>query len=171
MRRGPRIVRAMGGILYHAGAPALLAMCLASARARAQIAHPNFSGTWVMNAAKSRLEVPVPDSTIFIIHHDEPIVRIFRTHATDGKLDTATVILRTDSSEVNWALHGTKLRLRSWWNGDELVFWTGFADGDRPGSQVVRYSISADGKTFTAVERADTPEVKHVNRWVFDRRE
>lgn len=171
MRRVPRIVRGTAGIFYHAGALALLVMCLAPARARSQITHPNFSGTWVMNAAKSRLEVPVPDSTIFVIQHDEPIVRIFRTHATGGKLDTATVVLRTDSSEVNWALHGTKLRLRSWWSGDELVFWTGFADRDRAGSQVVRYSISADGKTFTAVERVDTPEMRHVNRWVFDRRE
>ena len=171
MRRVPRIIRAMGSILYYAGAPASLGMCLAPACARSQVAHPNFSGTWVMSATKSRLEIPVPDSTIFVIRHDEPSVRIFRTHATGGKLDTATVILRTDSSEVNWALRGTKLRGRSWWSGDELVFWLGFADRDRPGSQVVRYSISADGKTFTAVERVDTPEVKHVNRWVFDRRE
>ena len=171
MRRVPRIVRAMASILYHAGALALLGMCLAPARALCQSAHPNFSGTWVMNATKSRLEIPVPDSTIFVIQHDEPSVRIFRTHATGGKLDTATVVLRTDSSEVTWALRGTKLRGRSWWNGDELVFWLGFADRVRPGSQLVRYSISADGKTFTAVERVDTPEAKHVNRWVFDRRE
>lgn len=171
MRRLPRIVRAIASIRYHASTRALLGMCLAPAVARAQLHHPNLSGTWVMNAAKSRLEVPVPDSTIFIIHHDEPIVRIFRTHATGGTLDTVTVVLRTDSSEADWALRGTKLTGRSWWVGDELVFWTGFADRDRPGSQVVRYSVSADGKTFTAVERVDTPEVKHVNRWVFDRRE
>ena len=72
---------------------------------------------------------------------------------------------------MSWALRETRLRGRSWWNGDELVFWLSFADRDRPGSQVVRYSISAHGKTFTAVERVDTSEVKHVNRWVFDRRE
>ena len=29
-----------------------------------------------MNPAKSRLQVPVPDSTIFVIHHEQAVVRI-----------------------------------------------------------------------------------------------
>jgi hypothetical protein len=118
----------------------------------------------------SRLEVPAPDSTIFVIQDNEPTVRIFRTHARGGALDTVTIVLRTDSSQVDWALRGTRVTSRSWWDNDELVFWTGFADRARPGSQVVRYSLTADGKTFTAVERVDLPTVKHVNHWVFDRR-
>src|SRR5690349_7870974 len=92
----------------------LLGMCLPTL-ARAQRTRPDLSGTWIMNPAKSRLEVPVPDSTIFVIRDSEPVVRIFRTHAVGGQLDTATVVLRTDSSRVDWALGQTKLASRSWW--------------------------------------------------------
>lgn len=154
-----------------AGADVILGLCLLPAFAGAQQDRPNFSGTWVMNAAKSHLEVPVPDSTIFVIEDNEPVVRIFRTHVAGGKRDTATVVLRTDSSQTDWVLGTTKLTSRSWWEGGELVFWIGYADPGRVGGQVVRYSISPDRQTFTAIERVDTPSVKHLNRWVFDRRD
>lgn len=165
-----RGVRGTAKISYCVGIAALIGVCIAPVQASAQARHPNLSGTWVMNTAKSRLEQPMPDSTIFVIQDDEPTVTIFRTHARGGKLDTATVVLRTDSSDVDWALREIKVTSRSWWENDQLVFWTGFADPTRSGSQVVRYSLSADGKTFTAVERVDLPTVKHLNRWVFDRR-
>ncbi|MGH7636113.1 MAG: TlpA family protein disulfide reductase [Gemmatimonadaceae bacterium] len=132
---------------------------------------PAFAGTWVVNLAKSQLQVPPPDSTIFVISHDEPIVRIFRTHARDGRFDTVTTTLRTDSSQVDWELRDTKVTSRSWWEDDELVFWSAFSRGEQRASQVVRYSLSADGNTFTAVEDVDAGPASHLNRWIFDRRE
>ena len=138
---------------------------------RTRESHPTFTGTWVLNSARSRLEVPVPDSTIFVIRHQEPTVRLFRTHARAGTLDTATVTLRTDSSEVHWELRGAQATSRTWWEKNELVFWSAFARGDERASQVVRYSLSADRRTFTAVETVDAGPASHVNRWVFDRRE
>jgi hypothetical protein len=149
---------------------AFVGLCVLPALATTQQGRPNLSGTWVLNIAKSHLEVPAPDSTIFVIQDSEPIVRIFRTHFRDGKRDTATIVLHTDSSRVDWALGATRLVSRSWWDREDLVFWTGFADPQRVGDQVVRYSISADGQTFTAVESVDMPSVKHLNRWVFGRR-
>jgi hypothetical protein len=149
---------------------ALIALCALPALVAPPLQRPNLTGTWVLNATKTRLEVPMPDSTIFVIQDSEPIVRNFRTHVTGGRVDTVTIVLRTDSSRVDWALGPTKLTSRSWWDGAELVYWTGFADPQRVGDQVVRYSISADGQTLTAVERIDMPTVKHLNRWVFDRR-
>ena len=85
-------------------------------------------------------------------------------------MDTVTITLRTDSSEVHWELRGTTVTSRSWWEGNELVFWSALARGDARASQVVRYSLSADGRTFTAVESVDAGADSHVNRWVFDRR-
>ena len=138
-----------------------------SARSR----HPNFTGTWFFNSAKSRLEIPSPDSTIFIIDHQEPVVRVFRTHARAGTLDTATVTLRTDSSEIRMELRGAQITSRSWWEGRELVFWSALARGDQRASQVVRYSLSDDRRTFTAIETVDAGAASHVNRWIFDRRQ
>jgi hypothetical protein len=147
----------------------MLAAGCASVSARS--GHPDFTGTWVLNAAQTRLEVPSPDSTIFVIRHQDPAVRMFRTHARAGTLDTATVTLRTDSSEVHWELRGARVTSRSWWEGNELVFWSALARGDQRASQVVRYSVSADRRTFTAIETVDAGAASHVNRWVFDRRQ
>jgi hypothetical protein len=133
--------------------------------------HPDFTGTWVLDSAKSRLEVPPPDSTIFVIRHQEPTVRMFRTHARAGKLDTATVTLRTDSSEVHWELRGAQVTSRTWWEKNQLVFWSALERGDQRASQVVRYSLSEDRRTFTAVEAVDAGPASHVNRWVFNRRQ
>ena len=147
----------------------MLAAGCASVSARHS--HPDFTGTWVLNAAQSRLEIPSPDSTIFVIRHLDPAVRMFRTHARAGTLDTATVTLRTDSSEVHWELRGARVTSRSWWEGNGLVFWSALARGDQRASQVVRYSLSADRRTFTAIETVDAGAASHVNRWVFDRRQ
>ena len=133
--------------------------------------HPNFTGTWLFNSARSHLEVPSPDSTIFVIDHHEPVVRVFRTHARAGTLDTVTVTLRTDSSEVRMELRGAQITSRSWWEGRELVFWSALARGDQRASQVVRYSLSEDRRTFTAIETVDAGAASHVNRWIFDRRQ
>lgn len=132
--------------------------------------HPNLAGTWILNSGKSRLEIPAPDSTIFVIRHQEPTVRLFRTHARTGTVDTATVTLNTDSSEVRWELRGAQVTSRSWWAGRELVFWSAFVRGDQRASQVVRYSLSGDLMTFTAIETVEAGATSHVNRWVFDRR-
>ncbi len=149
----------------------LLAFGSGCASAQSQAGHPDLSGTWVLNRLKSHLEVPSPDSTIFVVRHDEPTVRIFRTHATDGTLDTVTITLRTDSSQADWNLRGMKVTSRSWWEGDELIFWSALAQGERRASQVVRYSLSKDRQTFTALETVDAGEASHTNRWVFDRRQ
>jgi hypothetical protein len=152
------------------GALALLMGGLGCASLSVRGNRPNFTGTWALNLAKSRLEVPPPDSTLFVIRHQEPTVRMFRTHARAGRLDTATVMLRTDSSEVLWKLRGAEVASRTWWDGNELVFWSGFARDTLRASQVVRYSLSADRKTFTAIESVDAGAASHVNRWVFDSR-
>jgi hypothetical protein len=119
----------------------------------------------------SRLEVPLPDSTVFVIHHQAPTVQMFRTHARGSRLDTLTTTLRTDSSEVLWELRGAKVTSRTWWDGGELVFWSSFERDTLRASQVVRYSLSSDRKTFTAVESVDAGAASHVNYWVFDSRQ
>lgn len=131
---------------------------------------PSFTGTWALNHAKSQLQVPPPDSTIFVIAHDEPIVRLFRTHARAGRLDTVTITLRTDSSRIDGELRGAKTTSRTWWEGNQLVFWLTLSRGDQRASQTVRYSLGDGGKTFTAVEDVDAGPNSHLNRWVFDRR-
>jgi hypothetical protein len=53
--------------------------------------------------------------------------------------------------------------------GNELVFDSRIVLQDREATNLVRYSLSADGKTFTATERFRGPVVKYDNIWVFDK--
>ena len=152
------------------GAMSLLLTGLACASLGTRTGRPNFTGTWTLDLAKSRLEVPPPDSTVFVILHREPTVQMFRTHARGARLDTLTTTLRTDSSEVLWELRGAKVTSRTWWDGGELVFWSRFERDTLRASQVVRYSLSSDRKTFKALESVDAGAASHVNHWVFDRR-
>ena len=114
--------------------------------------------------------MPAPDSTIFVIDHKEPVVRIFRTHARAGRLDTVTITLRTDSSRIDGELRGAKSISRTWWRGTELQFSLSLTRGEQHASQIVTYSLSDDRRTFTAVEDVSAGPNSHLNRWVFDRR-
>jgi hypothetical protein len=147
-----------------------LIICIGCASLGVRSGRPNFTGTWVLNLAKSRLQVPPPDSTIFVIRHEEPVVRLFRTHARAGRLDTVTITLRTDSSRIDGELRAAKSVSRTWWEGNELVFAIELSLGEQHAAQTVRYSLSPDGKTFTAVENVYAGPNKHLNRWVFDSR-
>ena len=61
---------------------------------------PDFSGEWTLNREKSRLQTPMPDSTLFRIEHREPVFRLTRTHVVKGKADTFSIDLTTDGKEV-----------------------------------------------------------------------
>ena len=60
----------------------------------------DFSGTWDLNLAKSKLEIPPPTSSTFYITHKEPVFRLKRTHVYSGKANTWGIELITDGPEV-----------------------------------------------------------------------
>ncbi len=41
-----------------------------------------------------------PDSTLFVIDHREPVLRISRTHVVGARGDTFAIVLTTDGREV-----------------------------------------------------------------------
>ena len=130
---------------------------------------PNFSGTWRANFAKSKLQIKRPDSTVFTIEHCEPRFKLSRTHTFEGKSDTWGIELTTDGKEV--VLHEAQrtIRARLTWQGDALVFDVKLELPGGPGSDVVRYCLSRDGKTFSATERYRDAQFSYENVWIFDR--
>lgn len=130
---------------------------------------PNFSGTWHANFAQSKLQFKQPDSTVFTIEHREPEFSLTRTHVFEGKSDTWGVRLTTDGKEVVRKEEGRTLRMRVTWEGDSLVFDVKIEKADGDGTDVVKYSVSRDGKIFTALERYRDAQNSYDNVWVFDR--
>lgn len=132
---------------------------------------PDFSGTWNFNPARSALQIKAPDATRFVIEHSEPLLRLSRTHTAGGKSDTFTLDLTTDGREVAFDHAGMRVLARAYWEGNTLVFDSRLLRGKEEASNVVRYSLSEDGKTFTAEERLRSREMNYDNVWVLERAE
>ena len=151
---------------------ATLLFCTVAATAQA-LPKPDFSGTWIFNPQKSKIEYKnVPVASTFIIQHQEPAFHLKRTHVyRDGKQDTRDIDLVTDGKHEVVQNEGPYRRVtRMYWDGDALVLDMKItaADGST-GTNVVRYSLSRDRHTMTALERHEDPDGKVTNRWVFDR--
>jgi len=122
-----------------------------------------------MNRAKSLLQIPSPDSTVFVIRHEEPRIRIERTHVSGDARDTFSIDLTTDGMTVEATHRGIDIRSRAYWEGATLVFDSVMTQGGETGTNIVRYEIADAGRTFIAVEKVDFAGHAHTNRWVFDR--
>ncbi len=130
---------------------------------------PDFSGTWKLNLAKSKLETPPPDSSMFTIDHKEPQFRLKRTHVFRGKADTWSIDLTTDGKEVVQKDSSGDFHVRLRWEGSTLIFDSYWMVGTAKATNVVVYSLLADGSVFTADERFAGPRRQYHNVWVFDR--
>ncbi len=130
---------------------------------------PDFSGTWRANFAKSKLQIQQPESTVFVLDHREPRFILSRTHTFAGKSDTWGIELITDGKETVRKESGRALHVRLTWEGDSLVFDVELDLPEGKGHDRVKYSISPDGKTFTAQESYRDPKTSYDNLWVFDR--
>lgn len=130
---------------------------------------PNFTGTWRANFAKSNLQIKHPDSTVFTIEHREPRFVLFRTHTFDGKSDTWGIELTTDGNEVVRKEDGRTLHARLIWEGDSLVFDVALDLPEGKGHDRVKYSISKDGRTLTALESYRDPKISYKNVWIIER--
>ncbi len=134
--------------------------------------HPNFSGTWVLNYSKSKLQMPTLQSSTFVINHVEPVWNVTRTHVWADGTDTFKATYTTDGKEYVQNLDGTDFHVRmSWRDSERLVLdsWWKTGDGERV-TNVVTYFMSEGGKTFIADERVEGGRFPHVNHWVFEKK-
>ena len=133
---------------------------------------PNFTGTWTFNPQASSLEIPAPSASTFNIKHGEPHFHLSRTHVFNGKSDTWSIDLVTDGKHevVERNSHYTA-RTRMYWQGRSLVLDMKMQTNDgESASNLVKYSLAADGTTLVALERYHDSTEKHLNKWVFDKK-
>ena len=156
-------------------APLLIALVtavvtLAAALAAGGEAKPDFSGTWILNPAKSRLEMELPTKMIWVIDHRDPKITMTTTRTWKGgsdDSDTSTFTIdgkeryKKDGEGESWGRH--------FWKGEELVWEWKIVRNGEVGTIVVHYRLTDEGKTFVAAEWQHTPGQVHHNLWVFDR--
>jgi len=131
---------------------------------------PNFTGTWKVNLQKSKLQIPPPESSVFVVEHAEPRLRITRTHVFGGKSDTFTIQLTTDGQETVLRDAQRTIYSRAYWEGNVLVFDSRIVMEAGEATNVVRYRRAKDGQSFTARERLRSPKLNYDNVWVMERK-
>jgi hypothetical protein len=130
---------------------------------------PDFTGTWKFNAAKSVLQTPAPDSTIFVMDHREPCLRISRTHIAGEKSDQFSLDLTTDGQRLSVVREGVHLDACAYWDGDVLVFETRLVRAGDEATNLVRYTLSPDTQSFRAEERFRSATLNYDNIWVMEK--
>jgi hypothetical protein len=141
--------------------------------------HPDFSGTWQIDRAKSDFgpfdDKPLAkaDSTL-VVTHAGPELKVKRTLSLGGREEVKEFTYYTDErGETNQATLGVgEVRSKSRWDGDRVV---SEAQVTRRGQQepytlnvVQRWQVSSDGKTLTNTtvisNETGTQQVKLVYR-------
>ena len=145
----------------------LLALCLLAACAAAAAAgddkkrsHPDFSGTWRIDRAKSDYggwgDKPLAkaDSTLFVEHRD-PELKIRRTLSLNGQEEVKDFAYYTDErGETNQATLGVgEVKSKTKWDGDRVVSEAQIRRRGQGGTYELtvtqRWQVSSDGKTLT----------------------
>lgn len=88
---------------------------------------PDFSGTWELNLAKSKLQIPPPTSSTFYITHKDPVFSLKRTHVYGEKSNTWSIELITDGPEIVQKGE-VDIYARIFWQRDALVFQSHWTD-------------------------------------------
>lgn len=129
---------------------------------------PDFTGTWTFDPSRSRLQIPAPESSVFVIHHDEPRFQLERTHVVGGKVDTLSLELMTGGAPVVTMHDGLETRSTLRWEGDALVLVSEIL-GEASATNTVRYRLQSAGRVLVAEERLRSSQINYENVWVFSR--
>jgi hypothetical protein len=130
---------------------------------------PHFTGRWVLNLQRSELQIPPPESSLFVIEHDESFFRLTRTHVYNGESNTISFELTTDGKEYDQDFGELHASSRLYWDDDRLVLDMKVRINDDEGTNIAWYSLGDSGCIFIAVEQWRSAKHSHDNRWVYDR--
>ncbi len=130
---------------------------------------PDFSGSWLVNRAKSVLHIHAPDSTSFFINHHEPIFGLQRTHTVGETKDDFAIRLNIGGETITTSHRDLNISARAYWDGNVLVFHSDIMKGHEEGTNIVRYELSDDGRTIIADEDFRSSTLNYTNRWVLEK--
>lgn len=152
--------------------PVLIVACFLTAGCGVdgQASKPDLSGTWVLDLSASSLEIPLPDSSVFVVEHAEPIILAKRTHVVGGVANTVESRFSTDSLVRPVLVGEVEIPTRVYWDGEALVLDQAWSRGGVRITNVVRYTLGSEGRTMVADEWMRAGSERHHNVWVFRRR-
>lgn len=131
---------------------------------------PNFSGAWILIAAKSDFgSAPAPQSMLTQIEHKEPEI-VVRSKVTNPQGEyTSEYRYITDGRENTNTVRGSEIKSRVNWEGSVLKV---AARAVNAGAQVEfadEWSLSANRKTLTMTRTISAPQGRVQQRYVFEK--
>ena len=107
---------------------------------------PNVSGTWKMNAEKSKFEKGGPKAITITFDQKESTLNESLTITNDGGERTVTLTYTLDGKESAQQIEGQQIKATAKWEGDSLTIEF---KNDEGFSFRRKITMSADGKTMT----------------------
>jgi hypothetical protein len=119
--------------------------------------HPNFTGTWKLNVAKSEIGSAGTTELVVEVDHKDPILKYTVRGIAGGQRLEETETFTTDGKASR---DSQGVNVRASWDGPALVA-VGTAD-DGSVVYLARLTLSSDGKTITRVfTQKDDREQRH----------
>lgn len=119
--------------------------------------HPNFTGTWKLNVAKSEMGSSGVTELVIEVDHKDPVLKYVVRGIAGGQPFEESETFTTDG-KASRDSHGANVQAS--WDGADLVA-VGTAD-DKSMLFLVRLTLSSDGRTFTRVfTQKEDPEKRH----------
>jgi len=136
---------------------AILTVCFLAC-ASVVLAAPNFSGSWKINAAKSKSggQFPLPQKFDRKIAHTEPVLQVTTTRSGfQGREDfTTEAKYSTDGKETtNPGIGRSEMKSVAKWEGDILTIQSSASTANGDFTVKERWSLSSDGKTLEVVSK------------------
>jgi hypothetical protein len=163
-----KLVFEQGGAAPPATAKAAPAAAPAAA---ASGAHPNYSGTWKLNLAKSDFGVlPPPDSRTDVIEHNDPALKVNTSQdsSAQGKQDY-TLTMTTDGKEATNTPGGLELKSIAGWEANNLVVNTKLKFQDNDVAIKTTWLLSGDGKILTQNAHITSPMGELDQKMLFEK--
>ena len=132
--------------------------------------HPNFAGSWKMNAEKTDFgPLPKPMQYDRKIDYKDPVIRMSVHQVSAQGERTVDLNLRTDGKETTNTSPTGEAKTVAQWNGRDLnLITTRQMEG---GAVVSRetWTLSPDGKVLTSITNMQTPKGTFTVRLVLDK--
>lgn len=141
-------------------APSKAARGGAAAKARTTRGRPDFTGTWMLDTARSEFgQIPGgrPITRTDLIEHRDPVLRQTLLLSLPSGLDTTEYRYTTDSARVVHRVDSRDIEARVWWEGATLCLLSKSKIVMLEMSLGERWTLSPDGRTLVMTRRVKSP--------------
>jgi hypothetical protein len=119
--------------------------------------HPDLTGTWKLDAAKSDFG-PFPGPGSMTDHIDQQKSEIIVNRDRAG--EPVVIHLPLDGSERTNELRGNAMKTTAHWDGGTLVIDYRGQQRGRPAQSEERWTVAPDGKTMKVIRQLSGPQGK-----------